>query len=100
MSEKSKPPYIMYQITLSLAVQNKVLKALSTIGISESYSESHIITMSSAIFGDFIAACVNLDDPPSLKQLKIEKVDLRSQPRRTVIKYRNLPYEETNYVRN
>lgn len=95
MSMSQPKSYPMVRITLSLAIQNKVLRALnSALGINESYPEPHVITMKPRLFGEFVAACAELEDPPSLKQLKVEKVDLLKEPRRTVIKYRGHGYSE------
>jgi hypothetical protein len=90
----SRKSNMMVRVTLSLAVQNKVLPALSTIGINESYPEPHVITMRPHIFGIFLAKCALLDPPPTLKEMKIELIDFIKEPRRTVIRYEKLPYEE------
>jgi hypothetical protein len=86
-------PKPMVRMTLSLAIQNKVLGALSRIGINESYPEPHVITLNPHIFGHFIAYCAELEEPPTLKQLKIELIDLKKDPRRTTIRHDRMPYE-------
>jgi hypothetical protein len=83
---------MMVQMTLSGSVQNKVLRALSQIGINETYPESHVLTLRPHIFGTFIAFCSKLDTPPTLKELNIEWIDLVKAPRRTVMKYDRMPY--------
>lgn len=95
MAKSVTPPKTMkmIRITLTLLIQNKILSALAKIGITETYPEPHIITMKPHIFGQLVAEIAKLEEQPTLRQLNIETVDLKAQPRRTTIRYERMPYD-------
>jgi hypothetical protein len=99
MAALSKPKkerkFPMIQVTLDMKTQNKLLRILSKLfNISESFGEDHIITMKPHIFGLFMAEIAQIEDPPTLKALHVEMVDLLQLPHRTIIKYEGMPYSD------
>jgi hypothetical protein len=82
------------RMTLTPAIQNRVLHQLSTaFGIQESWDRVHEITCYSSDFGHFMSLLAKMDSPPTLKQLKVEYVDIRKDIKRTSVHQRPLNWE-------
>lgn len=82
-------PARMVKMTLSMAVQNKVLPAMFVLGISESYPQKHEIIVHPNIFAEFMCQVAQLEEQPTIKQLNLEWIDLKQEPIRTLRKYRS-----------
>jgi hypothetical protein len=78
---KQAPPRKVIVLTLNMATQNKVLTVLSTMfGITETFERPQQLIMSPLAYGVFVAACSQLDDPPTLKQITGEFTQLIKVP--------------------
>lgn len=75
MGDKYKPvPRI--RMTLTLTIQNRVLHQLSkAFGICESYDRLLEITCFPSDFSYFMSLISVMDNPPTVKQLRMEYVD-------------------------
>ncbi|MFA7188504.1 MAG: hypothetical protein WC117_00280 [Sphaerochaetaceae bacterium] len=89
MSNDKYKPVPRVRMTLSLAVQNKVIHQLSTaFGISETWDRPHVITCFPSDFAHFMALVAKMDNPPTMKQLGVEYVDVRKDVLRTTVSQR------------
>lgn len=84
---KQFPRYRM-KVTLTPHWQNVLLTRLSqTLGIMESFSTDHEIFMGPSAFMVFMNELAKMENPPTLKQLKLEQIDLRKLPERSFVNY-------------
>ena len=83
MTDKYKPvPRV--RITLTLAIQNRVLHQLyQAFGITESWDRKHEITCFPSDFAYFMSLVAKMDNPPTMKQLGVEYIDIRKDVLRT-----------------
>jgi hypothetical protein len=89
MSKEYKPvPRV--RMTLSLAIQNRCLHELcAAFGIGESHGQIHEITCFPGDFAYFMGLVAKMDKPPTLKQLRVEYVDIRNDVKRTTVQTQN-----------
>ena len=95
MKKVEHRPKMMVKMRLSLAWQNKLLSLLHQhFGISESYTEDHLMYVPSHQFVMFLFAMQKAGFSVTLKQLNAEYVDIKKEPQITVVR----PYVG-NYAR-
>lgn len=93
MANNNYKPVPRVRMTLSLAIQNKVLHQLNqAFGISESWDKPHEITCYPSDFARFMALLAKMESPPTIKQLKVEYVDIRKDVLRTTVQQRHIPW--------
>lgn len=85
-----QPPRKVIVLTLTLATQNKVLTVLSSVcGITESYPRPQQLIMWPAAYGIFVAKCMELEDPPTMKQIEGKLMKLNDIPEQRVVRNAN-----------
>ena len=89
MTDKYKPvPRV--RMTLTLAIQNRVLHQLSqAFGIMETWDRKHEITCYASDFAYFMSLVSKMDNPPTMKQLGVEYIDVRKDVLRTNVSQRS-----------
>lgn len=88
MSKPRIHPRYRMKVTLTPHWQNVLLTRLSqTLGIMESFNTDHEIFMGPSTFMVFMNELAKMDNPPTLKQLKLEQIDLRKLPERSFVNY-------------
>lgn len=89
MTDKYKPvPRV--RMTLTLAIQNRVLHQLSqAFGIMETWDRKHEITCYTSDFAYFMSLVAKMDNPPTMKQLGVEYIDIRKDVLRTNVSQRS-----------
>lgn len=90
MSKPDYKPVPRVRMTLTGAIQDRCLHELCTaFGVGEYYSQTHEITCFPSDFAYFMDLVAKMDKPPTLKQLRVEYVDIRNDVRRTTVQSQN-----------
>lgn len=90
MSSNNYKPVPRVRMTLTQTVQLKVLRQLfMAFGIMETQSSNHEITCYPSDFAYFMSLLAKMESPPTMKQLKVEYVDIRKNIVRTSVSQRS-----------
>jgi hypothetical protein len=85
--DRDYKPVPRVKMTLNLAWQNKLLLLLAEhFGVHESYTEDHVLIVHPGPFMKFFVAASKRHPALTLRQLKVEHIDARKEPRITVVR--------------
>ena len=91
MSKSEYKPVPRVRITLTSNVQKRVLEQLSkAFGISETFNQKMEVTCYQSDFAVFMDLLGKMDNPPTIKQLQMEHVDVRRDVHRISVSQRGI----------
>jgi hypothetical protein len=87
MNKNTERPNMRVKITLSLAMQDKLLLLMSEhLSIRESFPQPHMIYMQESQFLRFMFAAQKAGHKVTFEQLKAEYVDMKKEPVITMVR--------------
>lgn len=86
MDKKPFPKYRM-RVILSPRLQELFISILPKFGVMETYPNDHELIMNATAFMAFMGAVSKIEANITIKQLRMEQIDLRKMPERSYVNF-------------